>query len=98
MPTNVTHVVHRSNLRPLPMRITQLQFEKLQALRADDGIAVQEHVRRAIDMYLADKEARTRKLEYELALAAASADTSQHAARSLERLSRLRSQYRVSRR
>ena len=39
-------------LRPLPMRITQMQFERLQALREYDGLAVQEHVRRALDQYL----------------------------------------------
>lgn len=39
-------------LRPLPMRITPLQFDRLQAARDYDGISVQEHVRRALDFYL----------------------------------------------
>jgi hypothetical protein len=48
---------HRSDLRPLPMRITQLQFERLQNVRARDGLAIQEHVRRALDIYLAGVDA-----------------------------------------
>lgn len=39
-------------LRPLPMRITPMQFDRLQAARDYDGISVQEHVRRALDFYL----------------------------------------------
>jgi hypothetical protein len=39
-------------LRPLPMRITPNQFARLQAQRDYDAIAVQEHVRRALDLYL----------------------------------------------
>ena len=42
----------QSPLRPLPMRITDLQWERLQALRAYDAISIQEHVRRALDEYL----------------------------------------------
>ena len=48
---------HRSDLRPLPMRITNLQFERLQSVRARDGLAIQEHVRRALDIYLAGVDA-----------------------------------------
>lgn len=51
-------LVHRSELRPLPMRVTQVQFERLQRLRKVDGLAIQEHVRRSIDDYLERKEAR----------------------------------------
>lgn len=40
------------NLRPLPMRITQRQYDRLVAHRARDHIAIQEHVRRALDNYL----------------------------------------------
>ena len=47
---------HKSELRPLPMRISQLQFERLQSARGRDGLAVQEHVRRALDFYLAKIE------------------------------------------
>jgi hypothetical protein len=39
------------------MRITQLQFERLQNVRARDGLAIQEHVRRALDIYLAGVDA-----------------------------------------
>jgi len=39
-------------LRPLPMRITELQWERLNAARDYDDIAIQEHVRRALDKYL----------------------------------------------
>ena len=39
-------------LRPLPIRVTQLQFTRLQALRDYDDLAVQEHIRRALDDYL----------------------------------------------
>lgn len=45
-------VTVRSSLRPLPMRITQLQFDRLHAARERDGLSVQEHVRRALDLYL----------------------------------------------
>lgn len=34
------------------MRITQLQFDRLVGARERDGMAVQEHVRRALDLYL----------------------------------------------
>jgi len=40
------------NLRPLPMRITQRQYDRLTAHRARDHISIQEHVRRALDNYL----------------------------------------------
>jgi hypothetical protein len=49
---------HRSDLRPLPMRITKLQFQRLQSVRARDGLAIQEHVRRALDIYLAGVDAQ----------------------------------------
>lgn len=52
-----TPAPHRSDLRPLPMRITNLQFERLQSVRARDGLAIQEHVRRALDIYLAGVDA-----------------------------------------
>jgi len=48
--------IHKSELRPLPMRISQLQFERLQSARGRDGLSVQEHVRRALDHYLAKIE------------------------------------------
>ena len=46
-------------LRPLPIRVTQLQFTRLQALRDYDDLAVQEHIRRAIDEYLKRVEPKT---------------------------------------
>ena len=45
-------------LRPLPIRVTQLQFTRLQALRDYDDLAVQEHIRRAIDEYLEARRAK----------------------------------------
>ena len=41
-----------SPLRPLPMRVTMRQFDRLQEARSRDSYPVQEHVRRALDMYL----------------------------------------------
>jgi hypothetical protein len=41
-----------ANLRPLPMRITQRQYDRLVAHRERDSIALQEHIRRALDNYL----------------------------------------------
>lgn len=51
-PMNDLTLTHRSELRPLPMRITQLQFERLHKAREFDGMSVQEHIRRALDLYL----------------------------------------------
>jgi hypothetical protein len=48
MPVNRKEV----RLRPLPLRITPLQFTRLTEARARDSLAIQEHVRRAIDVYL----------------------------------------------
>jgi hypothetical protein len=47
-------------LKPLPLRLSTTQFERLVGLRARDGMAIQEHVRRAVDMYLdaQDKKAQ----------------------------------------
>jgi hypothetical protein len=53
-------------LRPLPMRVTPKQFERLHQARERDLISVQEHVRRALDAYLDmldRKAARERELE-----------------------------------
>lgn len=46
----------RQVLRPLPMRVTPVQYERLNAVRLRDGLSVQEHVRRALDVYLAGVE------------------------------------------
>lgn len=42
------------------MRITQLQFERLDGARTRDGMSMQEHIRRALDYYLEklDREAQ----------------------------------------
>lgn len=50
--------IKRSDLKPLAMRITQLQFDRLAAIRAVDGIPMQEHVRRSIDEYVVRLEAQ----------------------------------------
>lgn len=42
----------RDELRPLPMRISQGQYERLLLQRDFDNINIQEHVRRALDFYL----------------------------------------------
>jgi hypothetical protein len=46
----------KHELRPLPTRITQLQYERLQGARDRDGLSIQEHIRRALDLYLAKIE------------------------------------------
>ena len=38
------------------MRISQLQYERLQAARQRDGLSIQEHARRGLDLYLAKLE------------------------------------------
>lgn len=45
-------------LRPLPVRITQRQYLRLVAHREIDQLAIQEHVRRALDLYLDDLDWR----------------------------------------
>jgi hypothetical protein len=42
----------KAALRPLPMRITPLQYERLLAARIKDGRTIQEHVRKSLDLYL----------------------------------------------
>jgi hypothetical protein len=39
----------------MPIRVTPQQWQALNDLRAEDGVAAQEHVRRAIDLYLEKK-------------------------------------------
>lgn len=46
------------NFRPLPMRITEKQYDRLKAAREFDNLAIQEHVRRALDFYLDAFEAK----------------------------------------
>lgn len=49
----------RRELKPLPLRVAQSQYQRLVNTRNRTGISVQEHIRRAIDLYLAvtEKEA-----------------------------------------
>lgn len=47
-----------NTLRPLPVRITQRQYLRLVAHREIDQLAIQEHVRRALDLYLDDLDWR----------------------------------------
>jgi hypothetical protein len=42
----------RREMTPLPMRVAKVQIVRLVEARTRTGIAIQEHVRRAIDMYL----------------------------------------------
>ena len=53
---------HTAPLVSLPMRITQMQRARLEAARDHDHIAIQEHVRRALDKYL-DAVEKRRALE-----------------------------------
>jgi hypothetical protein len=46
-------VNNRQELRPLPLRVANAQYERLNAARMRTGISIQEHVRRGIDLYLA---------------------------------------------
>jgi len=50
---------YRQELRPLPLRVAHSQYNRLVSARNRTGISIQEHVRRAIDVYLAvmEKEA-----------------------------------------
>ena len=45
-------VNHRQDLRPLPLRVAKKQYERLDAARTRTGISIQEHARRALDLYL----------------------------------------------
>lgn len=46
-------VNHRQDLRPLPLRVAKKQYERLDAARTRTGLSIQEHARRALDLYLA---------------------------------------------
>ena len=50
-PANVPNA--RRELVPLPMRVAVSQKSRLDQARQRTGISIQEHVRRAIDLYLA---------------------------------------------
>ena len=42
----------QTRLQPMAIRVTPKQFAGLQALKDEDGISVQDHIRRALDNYL----------------------------------------------
>lgn len=44
---------HRQELRPMPLRVPTKAYERLDAARARTGLSIQEHARRALDLYLA---------------------------------------------
>lgn len=50
-PANVPN--NRKEMRPLPLRVANSQYDRLVAARDRTGISIQEHVRRGIDAYLA---------------------------------------------
>ena len=54
-----TGQTYRKELKPLPLRVAESQYARLTTLRNRTGISAQEHIRRAIDLYLAvtEKEA-----------------------------------------
>lgn len=41
---------------PFSLRVPQRMLRRLQRLQLADGLAVQEHIRRSVDIYLADRE------------------------------------------
>lgn len=49
-------MIKPTRLKPMPIRVTPQQHAALNQLRAEDGASAQEHVRRAIDLYLAKKK------------------------------------------
>jgi len=50
--TPANAVNERRDMTPLPMRVAKVQVVRLDEARTRTGISIQEHVRRAIDMYL----------------------------------------------
>ena len=50
-PANVPN--NRKEMRPLPLRVANSQYDRLVSARDRTGISIQEHVRRGIDGYLA---------------------------------------------
>ena len=52
---------HTKLAPPLPVRLTQRQVDWLNELKNADGISLQDHVRRAIDNYLATASSRLRR-------------------------------------
>jgi hypothetical protein len=50
--TPANAVNERREMTPLPIRVAKVQVVRLDEARTRTGISIQEHVRRAIDMYL----------------------------------------------
>ena len=53
-PSNVPN--NRQEMKPLPIRVASRQYERLSSARDRTGISIQEHIRRAIDIYLVQIE------------------------------------------
>jgi hypothetical protein len=47
---------NRQEMKPLPLRVASAQYARLTKARDRTGISIQEHIRRAIDVYLAATE------------------------------------------
>jgi hypothetical protein len=60
--TPANAVNERRDMTPLPMRVAKTQIVRLDEARTRTGISIQEHVRRAIDMYLDSIEAKALEL------------------------------------
>lgn len=50
-----------AKLKPLSLKVTPRQFDRLLGLRAYDALSVQEHARRALDAYLDIQERKIGK-------------------------------------
>lgn len=47
--------------KPVSIRLRPKQYEKLARMRDRDGVTVQEHIRIAVDLYIVNASARTRR-------------------------------------
>ena len=54
--TPAAAVNNRQEMKPLPLRVASAQYARLTKARDRTGISIQEHIRRAIDVYLASTE------------------------------------------
>jgi predicted DNA binding CopG/RHH family protein len=51
----------RRKLHPVSMRISDMQYVALKKLRNATGLALQEHIRRAIDDYIERQRVKSRR-------------------------------------